>query len=542
MIDILLNKTNRTYEIKIKTRDNLVFLEILAEVKSLDGRVFKPQYKIWEAPVNEANREMLRAMKEKWNKDSDEILPADDPLPEIEEEPQGTWVEPWKDVVLTKQVPEYCYPYQIECLKFLKYRNGCGIIGDEMGTGKTVEALAFLKMSKQLPALIVVPATIKRQWYSQYRKFVDADSNIDILHGQTPYQLMPKTSYIINWDILSHWEGELAKCNFRTIIADEAHRAGGKSNRYKSLKKLCKQAPYKLLMSGTPIKSRPKQFFNLLNIVAPEKFDNEWKFLNRYCDPKHNGFGWVFDGASNIKELYEEVRCLMIRRLKKDVMQDLPDKQTAVLALPIDANNSKYLESVTRFKNSIGLEAQEAFSNMKLEAFALKQSSVVDWLSDFVDNGEKILVGTYHRKVIEFLSSKFKKNSVHIYGGVTANQRQQAIDDFMNKDEVKLLFGQILSAGEGIDGLQDVCSNVAFVEFAHNPTDHDQFTDRLHRGSQKNAVNVYYLIAENTIEEDIAELLDMKRSVIDGVVDGVVTAETNFITYLKNKARCHEDC
>lgn len=510
------------FVIKFFTRDTVEWAEILKGVKTIPGRAFEPKQKYWTCPANEESIKLLVGMGFEF--DTEVFVPDKE------------WTEPWKGVKFERALPEYLRDYQQETMKFLKYRNGRGLIADDMGIGKTVQALGFLKMSGQLPALIVVPATIKRQWFNQFRRFVDKTSDLDILSGKTSHNLCSNTSYIINWDILSDWLPTLKCLKFKTLIADESHRCGNsKSQRTKALKELSKSIPYFLPMSGTPIKTRPAQFFPVLNMLDPIKFNNEWKFLQRYCDPKYDGFGWSFKGSSNQEELHRLVREYMIRREKSDVLKDLPEKQVTVIPLDTAGNWEYYQNSLEAFQKSTGKEASAAFSNLKMEAFALKQDFVVKWLKEFTEDGRKIFVGTYHRKVIEFLSGKFK-NSVHIYGGVNQKERDKAIEEFKSNPDVSILFGQILSAGEGIDGLQNSCSDCAFVEFANAPAEHNQFEDRLHRDGQKNPVTVYYLIADGTIEEDIVKLMDERKEMFNQIVNGRATDEVDFINYLRRKA------
>ena len=403
-------------------------------------------------------------------------------------------------------------------------------------SGKTIMALAYMRMTESLPALIICPATIKKQWYNQYRRFVDKKSNIDILYGQTPHGLFPNTTYIINWDILTYWKNVLLEYPFKIVIADESHRASSSTSlRCKALSALSKKIDGFIPMSGTPIKTRPQQFFPVLNMLNPKLFKSEYHFLQRYCNPVHNGFGWEYKGVSNEDELFQIVREHMLRREKSDIQKDLPEKQTTVIPLQISGKRDYYQQSLEKFKKATGIETQSAFANLKLEAFALKQDFIVKWLEEFTENGQKILVGTYHRKVSEFLINKFGKKGRLIYGGMHNNNREQAIEDFIKDDSVTILFAQILAAGEGIDGLQNVCSDVAYAEFAHSPLDHEQFSGRLHRDGQKDTVNEYYLIADGTIEDDIVELMDTRRSVFDAVVKGIKTEETDFISYLKNQ-------
>ena len=513
--------------VSFAVKDREEFNRILTTVRGIFAREYIPNQQEWRVPATESNVELLRSLNFQFEHDIS--------LPPIDK-----WIEPWAMQPLP-DVPDYLRPYQVDAMRFLMWRKGRGLISTCIGSGKTIMALAWMRMTESLPALIICPATIKKQWYNQYRTFVDKKSNVDILYGQTPHGLFPNTTYIINWDILSYWKPVLLTYGFKVVIADESHRcSSSKSQRSRALSELSKAIPGFIPMSGTPIKTKPQQFFPVLNMLDPKLFKSEWAFLQRYCNPTHNGFGWEYKGSSNEQELFETVREYMIRRERKDIQKDLPEKQTSVIPLAGDMPRNYYLDSVEKFKRATGTDIQAAFNNLKLEAFALKQDFVVKWIEEFVEDGGKLLVGTYHRKVSEFLIGKFGKCARLVYGGMNSRDREKAIEDFKTRADVKILFAQILAAGEGIDGLQHVCADVAYAEFAHSPADHEQFTGRLHRDGQKESVNEYYLIADGTVEDDIVEMLDLRRAVFDAVVRGRKTEQTDFIQYLKNKVMGRE--
>lgn len=509
----------KTQEIEIKfTAEKDDFYQILNQVKSLESRVFNPTTKIWTTPLIQSNIDKLK----EWGFD-------------VNIDSQDDWQPEWQNIQLKKQPPEYLRSYQIEAMKFLSYRKGRGLISGDMGTGKTIEACGFIKMLNKFPVLIVVPASIKRQWYNQFKRFV-GDFSIDIIYGQTTYKLTKNTSYIINYELLQYWQEELKNHGFTTLIADESHMLGSNTaKRVKATKNILKNIDYFIPMSGTPIKSSPLQFFPVLQMIDKKTFNNEYKFKMRYCNPKHNGFGWTFKGASNTEELHKIVREYMIRHTKESVLKDLPEKQISVIPLELTGDNSRYLDSLESFKTSSGIGADKELSNMKIEAFGLKYEYLKKWITDFVNTGNKILIGGYHRTVLETLQKDFKKHSVLIYGGTSAKDRESNIEKFKSDPDCKILFGQILSAGVGIDGLQDVCSNCAFVELADTPADHEQFLSRLHRSGQKDCVNVYYLLAENTIEMDIVSMLDRKTAMFDNIVNGIQTENDTFLSVLKEK-------
>jgi SNF2 family DNA or RNA helicase len=264
---------------------------------------------------------------------------------------------------------------------------------------------------------------------------------------------------------------------------------------------------------------------------------------SKNCDLKNNGFGWVAKGATNMDELHSILReTVMIRRLKKDVLKDLPDIQRSIIPIQIDRieYNKKYAEFeewlhgtyITKIKNQDGItigekekpNSENPASRMvemeKLKAATIdgKMNSCIDWISDFLETDEKLIVFCTHQKTVDTLYKKFNAVAVRLDGRTSLTARQIAVDLFQENDNIRLFIGNIKAAGEGIT--LTASSNVAFLELSFIPSEHDQAESRPHRIGQKNCVNAYYLIAENTIEEDICEILDRDRKVLDSILDG----------------------
>ena len=491
------------------------FQSTLTFVKSLPGREWQKNLYYWTVPILEENKKKLE--------DYGFTFPVD-----VQVEKSN-----WQDIRIDESKCPGLRDYQYDAIRFLINVRGRGLISDPMGSGKSCEVLSYAKYSDKKQVLFVVPASIKLQWRAEFRKWLSKELDIEILAGQKTYPLSKGTSYIINWDILSYWSKELVKHPFDLIVGDEIQAIGNSSSkRSKAFKKVCKKIPEVIPLSGTPIRSRPSQFFNILNILNKGLFSNAWSFMQRYCDPKHNGFGWNFDGASNIEELHELVSTVMLRREKEDILKDLPAKTQIVIPLD-DVELSDYLAMSKKlqstFRTGNKKEVQKSFDDLKWSAFESKKNAVVKWIEEFISTGEKLVVFAYHRSVVEYLSEVFEKQCVKIYGGISATQRKNAIEQFTGSDKIKLLFGNILAAGVGIDGLQGVCSNSATVELVWTPSDHMQAEDRLHRLGQKNPVNSYYLIAPGTVEEDIMKILDNKKQVIDGIISGKSIGEIDLL-------------
>lgn len=428
--------------------------------------------------------------------------------------------------------------------------------------GKTVEALSWMVYANAYPALYVVNAPTKLQWQEAYRKWVGATKkhypDVEVLSGKTPHPLSKYKSYIINWDVLSDWaghfesterngetnvfyvcDGPLAQVGFRLLVGDEVQAIGNPdSQRAIAFKELSKIIPHCIGMSGTPAMSKPMQFWTLLSIVEPSMFKNFYMFKNRYCDPQTDSYGRVkFNGASNVEELHELlVRC-MLRRTKNEVMKDLPPKVMEVVPLEVDqsAMDDYYEEERIAFSGeTIKGERENArnkVAHLLRTAYALKEKSMLQWIEDFLESDKKLLLFAWHRSVVEVLYDTLKDYSpAIIYGGMTATEREEARKKFINDPKCRVIVANIQAGGVGIDGFQEVCSDVAFAEFSHTPNFHRQAEDRLHRSGQHNSVTSYYLVAPGTVDMEAIEVLDARAKMLDGVLDGKETASTDLLT------------
>lgn len=441
------------------------------------------------------------------------------------------------------------YQYQLGGISFAQSRNGRCLIADDQGLGKTIQAIGWLQLNPEArPAIIVCPAVVKLNWAREIRTWMGIQATV--LSGTTPYiwtdRPFVNEIVILNFDILHHWLPTLLALNPATAIVDEVQNVkSSKTLRTKAVRKLSKNVRHFIGLSGTPIVNRPVEFFNAIQMIDRDLFPNWITYTDRYCGRKHNGFGWVVKGATNVEELHQILtESIMIRRTKSEVLPDLPDKIRSFFPMELSVKaETNYMEAEENFlrwlKNHKGKEAAERASNAEklAEIEGLKQIAVkgklphaIEWIHDFLDTGEKLVVFATHKFVIDALMQEFGNVAVKIDGSVSAVQRQRAVDRFQEETAVQLFVGNIKAAGVGIT--LTAASNVAFLELPWTPGDLVQAEDRCHRIGQDDTVNVYYLLAEHTIEEKIAQLLDEKRRVLDAVLDGVETEDKNLLTEL----------
>jgi SWI/SNF-related matrix-associated actin-dependent regulator of chromatin subfamily A-like protein 1 len=426
--------------------------------------------------------------------------------------------------------------FQSEGVAFIEDRDGRALLADEMGLGKTVEALAWVQLHREkVPVMVLVPGGLKLNWAQEIENWLP-DSQSEVLNGQTPW--MPTADiFILNYDILAYWLEEIVKLKPQILIIDEAHKIKtDAARRTRALKHLLKRIkiPHIIGISGTPIENRPIEIFNITHIIKPDLFPNRLDFIQRYCKPKYTSRGWDYNGASRTGELHEKlVGTIMIRRLKKDVLPELPPKISTFV--PLYLSNEKDYRSAERdfisfVRQEKGEEAAKRASNAEALATieGLKQLAVkgvlkeaINWIKDFIEVEGKLVVFATHKEVIDAIMNEFGHHiAVAVDGRTVISDRQRAKDIFQHNPEVKLFVGNIEAAGEGIT--LTAASNVVFLELPWTPSKLKQAVDRLHRIGQLYAVNIWYLLAKGTIVDKIARILDAKMEVVEAVIDGTV--------------------
>ncbi len=430
------------------------------------------------------------------------------------------------------------YDFQLEDVGSIDRFGGRCLLASEPGLGKTLEVLTWLAENRSsLPAVVVCPASLKWHWQRQASMHVGMESLV--LEGRKipkGMSLPPGIGLVIvNYDILGAWLKWLKGIKPRTVVCDEGHYCANKSKRTRWVKSLCEKPPYVILITGTPLLSRPAQLWNPLNIVRPDLFPHFWPFAVRHCAPVRNHWGWVYNGAENLGELHAFLKHhLMIRRRKKDVLEQLPAKVQTVVPLDLDRGARKEYDHAAadlidwlRSKKKGNLwraaraEALVKTGHLKHLAGRLKLPAVFDWVEDFLESGEKIILFGHHKDVLGPLFQRYKAFSVLVDGSVAKQKRQDAWDRFNQDPRTKILIGEFTAAGMGQSASD--CSNDAFAELSWTPGEITQCSLRTHgigRGKAGIQSNSHFLLARGTIEEKLCELLQWKQKNLSEVLDG----------------------
>lgn len=432
------------------------------------------------------------------------------------------------------------YAFQKRGIALLDEFDGVALLADEMGLGKTLQALGYLELHhcELTPCVVVTPATLKAVWRREAWKHCRIRTAMAC--GQTPTHLVPKHGYplIINYEIVTYWEQYIKKLQPKLLILDEVHYIkNGRAKRTKSIHRIARRIPHVIAISGTPLTSKPSDLFNVLKLLWPAHFNSFWKFAQRYCDMKVTPWGWDTNGASHLGELHRKLKHLgMIRRTKAQVLKQLPAKQRTILPFEIDNRKeyemaerdlctwlvAQYLEQgkepPIHVKQTRYAAAVTKFAALRLLAVAGKMAAVYQWIDIALEDGaDKLVVYAVHRRVVEMIQAKYKGTAVCIYGSTSIRQRRRNIQRFQTDPKVRIFVGN-KAAIEGIT--LTAASRLAFAELFMTPGDHLQAEDRIHRIGQHKAANIYYLVAQDTVEEDMCRMLQGKDKNIRKVLDG----------------------
>ncbi len=527
--------------------------ELVAGVKSISGAKYEPVEKCWDISLTVGN--LFRFTDFTFNNGfslCDETVSLVEKLVESLEQLE-TPLENF-EVTIPDTIKADLRPYQVEGVKFMcKFKqsmNAC-----DMGLGKSLQTIVALECQNSYPALIVVPASLKNNWFNEYKKFCPSKS-VQILDSKDEIY-SGKDVYIINYDILDKKKDRISKLNFKAIVFDESQKLkSSQSLRTRAAKKISKGIGVRYLLTGTAINNRPAELISQFQILGVlDMFGGYDSFVNRYCDPKLTPWGKDVTGASNLDELFQLMtKWFYFRREKKQVLTELPDKQFVDCIIDIDNRkeyNTAKNELVSYLQNQVlsndqikeamsGLDKEEAIEAKKnilaeveekvgsAEQLVLlntlrkvcargKLKAAQEWIEDFLESGQKLLVFANHTEIIHELSNRFECK--YIDGSIPPAKRQLIVDNFQNNDKVKLLILNTQAGGVGLT--LTASSNVLFLEDPWTPTEKDQACDRVHRIGQKNAVTVYTLLAKDTIDFDINLLLNEKRLVVDAVNKGI---------------------
>jgi SWI/SNF-related matrix-associated actin-dependent regulator 1 of chromatin subfamily A len=436
-----------------------------------------------------------------------------------------------KDVVIDYEKYSHRPPlsHQKEAIQKL-VENKRYILADDMGLGKTTSTIIGALETGAKKILIICPATLKINWKREIENY--SDRSVYIAEGKnfsTEHDFV-----IINYDIIKNFhdpkkkdDSEILRANFDLVVVDEAHYIkNAQAQRTKLINDIVKNVDRIWLLTGTPMTSRPIDYYNLLSLVDSPVAKNWMAYVIRYCQGYQFKVGprkvWNVMGASNLEELRDRTSGLTLRRLKEDVL-DLPDKIITPVYLRL--KSKEYEEVMGEYYNWYEKNPEESksltvqFTKLtKIRQIIANEkiTQTIELTENILEQDKKVIIFCNFTESLNKIVEHFGKAAVKVDGSMSKPERQHSVDEFQDNPKVKVFVGNIKAAGVGLT--LTAAEAVIMNDLSFLPSDHAQAEDRAYRYGQKNNVLVYYPIFENTIEGIIYDILNNKKQVIATVM------------------------
>ncbi len=451
---------------------------------------------------------------------------------------------------LPKSLTAELRPYQKDGFDFLAHlvqvRLG-GILADDMGLGKTLQTLTWLAWLKERntknpkPSLVICPASVLHNWRREAEKFTPDMKVLVLESGAARHNLrkqIPQHDLIVtNYALLRRDLEELQKFAFRAVILDEAQFIKNPGAQVtQSVKQL--KCENKIALTGTPLENRLLDLWSIVDFIQPGYLGNQEQFLETY-EPKA---GENTESAQRIarRRLSAKLRPLLLRRLKKHVAKDLPDRIEERRDCPLgDEQRKLYLAELRRSRDQImQAVAEQGLNKSKMHVLAAltrlrqicchpslvgndtasgKTETLFELLDPLIADGQKVLVFSQFVQMLELLERECRTRNIptHVLTGQTKD-RQSVVADFQRDSGAGVFLLSLRAAGTGLNLTN--ASYVVLYDPWWNPAVEAQAIDRSHRIGQTQTVNAYRLIAPGTVEEKIWELQQSKAKTIADVL------------------------
>jgi SNF2 family DNA or RNA helicase len=534
-------------------RDPHMRAELLDEVRETQGRKFNKAEKSWSISIYEGAPLIERLKKLQGNPWAAKLASAIGAIPEISMAmvERGERIAISSAPVLDEERMTALrtrlsgifppglelYPFQYVGVQFAELAGGRVLIGDDMGIGKTIQAIAYMALNQdKLPALVVCPAGVKMNWVKECRKWLPSLTTEPIKgRGKSP---LPKADILVaNYDIMAGREPQLKERMFNIVVCDESHYLkNSKAKRTEATLAVASDSEAVLCLSGTAVTNRPSEFFTTLNLLRPMEFPYYRAFSERYCDAYQGDFGWISDGASNTDELHARTRDFTIRRLKSEVLTELPDKVRTIVPVEMTTKMTKEYTTFFRSWKETHISMLDhgsvepgyvlnMLTSLRHEAGRMKVPIAVDWIREYrAQTGKPLVVFAHHKDVQRGIAHALREDKEHqwriggITGGMSPEVREKQVEMFQ-AGHFDVIICSTLAAKEGIT--LTAADTTLFVEREWVPGWEEQAEDRVNRiGQESQSISATYLSLSGTIDEHFDAVVEEKRAIVSAVLDG----------------------
>ncbi|MGN0298395.1 MAG: SNF2 helicase associated domain-containing protein [Lachnospiraceae bacterium] len=430
-------------------------------------------------------------------------------------------------------------------MKTLKSYGFGGILADDMGLGKTIQVIALLLSEQQegKTSIVICPASLVYNWKNEVERFGSTLKAVTVTGSESERKeiLSHASDYdvlITSYDLQRRDKTLYKKCHFLFEIIDEAQYIKNHSTQTaKAVKEIV--SDYRFALTGTPIENRLSELWSIFDYLMPGYLYPYTYFRSNFETPivKSN------DGEA-LKKLNYLAKPFILRRLKGDVLRDLPEKDEQVVMARLEGTqNQLYAAAVMQLKDSLEKATEESFNTGKLQVLAAltrlrqicchpalclenydKESAKLDTclglIEQAIDGGHRILLFSQFTSMLELIEEELNQRNIaycKLTGATSKEERAMLVRKFQNEN-IPIFLISLKAGGTGLN--LTAADIVIHYDPWWNVAAQNQATDRTHRIGQTRAVTVYKLIAKNTIEEKILQLQDRKKELADQILTG----------------------
>ena len=428
------------------------------------------------------------------------------------------------------------FPFQREGVKYVIRRQGRALVGDEMGLGKTVQAIALLACyASDWPALVLCPSSLRDTWAAALDVWLPQELRPPggakvLLSGAGVAEALRgcgrKGIVICPYSLLIKAPELFRAHAFGMVVADESHcLKSNTTQRTKAALPLLSQARRCVCLTGTPALSRPIELFSQLQALQPRLFRGVHDYAARFCAGGRFGYA---QGCSNVEELHGLLGALvLVRRLKRDVLDQLPPKIRTRIILPVQPSRS--VQRLVQQLQELALgqdrhQSEQLMNQLYVQTAEMKAPACAEYLETLLEGAPadaKFLYFAHHSVMLNVLAEALGKARVPfitIVGSTPVGDRAPLVQRFQTDASVRVALLSIKAAGVGLT--LTAATTVVFGELTWTPGDVVQAEDRAHRIGQKGSVAVHILQAPGTVDDFLWAAIQNKLDTLGQVLDG----------------------
>ncbi|HWH08180.1 MAG TPA: DEAD/DEAH box helicase, partial [Candidatus Thermoplasmatota archaeon] len=393
------------------------------------------------------------------------------------------------------------------------------LLADDMGLGKTLESIAAAQLVDGR-VLVVCPASAREVWRREVAKFT-TESSVVLGPGEDPSKADGPEKYVVTgYGNLEALREGIHPERFAMVVLDESHyvkNAG--TGRARLVRDLLQQVPRRLVISGTPVMNTPDEMRAQLAFLHPDEWSDGAWFRKRFEEPFEGGSDEVREQV--LARLRQFLEGVMIRREKREALPDLPEKRIAWHRAPLPPESRRaYVALEQEFVEAFASGAASAggkLERLKQAAVAGKLPALISFVRELISNGDKVVVFSRYRDALSSLADEFRDaGAVTLTGDSSPADRAEAERRFQEDPACRVFLGQLVAAGTALT--LTAGTHAVFLDLSWNPADHRQAMDRIHRRGQTRPVTAHFFLAEGTVDEDVAAVLDAKGRMMDALL------------------------